>query len=97
MKKVYAEIKYGIDELIGFEERTQRILMPLDTLIEWFRGVIGDDEEIDVQEMLDDHILDFATHYLGETVSEVVEYYITDYQTLLQMDRDKRIDDLLDE
>lgn len=95
MKNIYAEIQFAVDPLLGYEDRTERIMIPLEQCIEWFYDVIDDDEEIDINEMVHDHIIDFATHYTGETVGEVIEYYMTDYDNIEQMDRDRKLKELL--
>lgn len=96
MKNVYVEVEYSIDQLIGYEGRTSRYMIPVQQCIEWFEDVIADEEEIiNVEEMIDDYIVEFIEHWASETVWTIHEYYLTDYDNIEQMDRDKKLKELL--
>lgn len=91
---VYVEVEYTSHKIEETGVKPERYFIPLDQRIEWFESVIGDEEEINIEEMLDDHITDFIEHWSSETVWCIHDYYITDYYSIQQMDRDNKLKQL---
>lgn len=94
---VYVEVEYTSHQIKETYGEVERYFIPYETCIEWFRDVIADDEVIDIEEMFMDHITDFVEQWSGENVWCVHNYFITDYHSIEQMDRDNKLKDLLNE